>query len=94
MSTKDNWDDSSDDEEEVAVPPCDGKYDEAQFVEDPKEAELECEGASEADPQDEFVDAKASEEEHYEEEEYYSDEDYEDELDDYDKKLGRYVSCR
>ena len=94
MSTKDNWDDSSDDEEEGGAPPdppCEGKYHEVQFDGDTHPDPL-CE--VEAEPDEEFVDAKATEEEQYEEDEYYSDDDYEDELDDYDKKLGRYVSCR
>ena len=112
MSTKDNWDDSSDDDEgeNPPDPPCEGKYDEVQFV-DAKASKEEYQSDD-----DEFVDAKASEEgypteeytpEEYTPEEYTpddewggeggdpsEDDDYEDELDDYDKKLGRYVSCR
>jgi hypothetical protein len=101
MSTKDNWDDSSDDEEEGGAPtdpPHEGKYDEAQFV-DAKQAEEEYQSND-----DEFVDAKQAEEGGvggYPQEDEWDgdgedplDDDYEDELDDYDKKLGRYVSCR
>ena len=116
MSTTDNWDDSSDDEEGENPPdptndedayPYEGKdkrYEyEAQFI-DAKEDEEG--GVGGYPPNEEFVDAKASEE-GYPTEEYTpedesggeggdpsEDEDYEDELDDYDKKLGRYVSCR
>ena len=116
MSTKDNWDDSSDDEEEgglLRLPP-DPPHDEDAYPYEGKDKRYEYEGQFEGDtppdplcePEEEFVDAKATEEggvgaseadpreEQYEEDEYYSDDDYEDELDDYDKKLGRYVSCR
>lgn len=110
MSTKDNWDDSSDDEGEEGLlrlppdPPHEGKYDEAQF-----EGDTPPDPLCEAEPEEEFVDAKSTEEGGvggYTQEEYQTDdewggegedpldEDYEDELDDYDKKLGRYVSCR
>jgi hypothetical protein len=107
MSNKDNWDDESGDEEGDAPPDplyeAKEEYHAVQFEGDllrlhpdplePEESE-----------EDEFVDAKASDEgvvgghplEEYPDEEDYEDEDedYEDELDDYDKKLGRYVSCR
>lgn len=95
MSTKDNWDDSSDDEEGdlLRLPPdplyeAKEEYHEAQFVEDVDESEEVIE------PDEGVVGEHPLEE--YPQEEYYSDEDedYEDELDDYDKKLGRFVSCR
>ena len=119
MSTKDNWDYSSDDEEDVLLrlphdPPNVEKivYDEVQFVDqveisvvneedgvegsqlnDACEADA-CEvDACEADA----CEADACEADYgYPQEEYYSeeDDDYADELDNYDKKLGRYVSCR
>jgi hypothetical protein len=102
MSAKDNWDDSSD-EEEVDAPPdplynakggeplyeTNEEYHEVQYTDVPEEPE-----------EDEFVDAKASEEDNTNEERGFTsdedwgeDDDYEDELDKYDRKLGRYVSC-
>ncbi len=110
MSTKDNWDDSSDDEE-VYVPPDNPKGDappdplyEANEGDAPPDPLFDEEEPEEEE--EEFVDAKASEEgyptEEYTPEDEWGgeggdppyDDDYEDELDDYDKKLGRYVSCR
>jgi hypothetical protein len=108
MSSKDNWDDSSDDEEGGAPPdPPKGEkivYDEVLFVDDANEedqveiSEVDEDGshlndACEADT----CEADSCEVDYgYPPEEYYSeeDDDYADELDNYDKKLGRYVSCR
>jgi hypothetical protein len=100
MSAKDNWDDSSDDEEGDAPDPLynangdappdplyetNEEYHEVQYTDVPKEP----------DEEDEFVDAKESEERGFtSDEDWGEDDDYEDELDAYDRKLGRYVSCK
>ena len=66
------------------------EYHEVQYTDVPKDP----------DEEDEFIDAKASEEVYTNEERGFTsdedwgeDDDYEDELDAYDRKLGRYVSC-
>ena len=84
ISTKDNWDDSSDDEEEeeeaVAVAVAVAVVDEAI-------AEII---AADADAATYHYDADDYDDE--EEEETEEEDDYDDYLDNYDKKLGRYVN--
>jgi len=99
MSTKDNWDDESSDEEGDA-PPSPLKGDappgplyEAQFVDDNDEVPTEDqtdeeyypEGGAWEDALQEDSDGGVGED---------PPDDYYDELDDYDKKLGRYVAVR
>jgi hypothetical protein len=106
MSTKDNWDDESSDEEGDAPPSplLNGKisplevdciqeeeYHEAQFVaevpppEDDENDEEYPEGGAWEDALQEDSDGGVGED---------PPDDYYDELDDYDKKLGRYVAVR
>jgi hypothetical protein len=109
-SPKDNWDDSSDEEETGE------EYHEVQFVAEIKAAEepdyydrepdydpnkhLPSRYEKEEYPSDdedhpsEKHSLKKGDPPEEEEEEYSEYDDYDDELDNYDKKLGRYVSCR
>jgi hypothetical protein len=98
---KDNWDDESADEEETETM----EYDEAQFVD-----EAGVKAKAEQEQEEEVVGGDPLEEEGVvggfplEEEpgvvggdplsDYDDDDDYDDELDNYDKKLGRYVAFR
>jgi hypothetical protein len=104
-SPKENWDDSSDEEE----------YHEVQFTSEKPEVKtaedyerereydpnkhLPSQDEDEEDPSynspdEEEPEPSMRQEEPQEEEEYSDYDDYDDELDNYDKKLGRYVSCR
>jgi hypothetical protein len=131
MSSKDNWDDSSDDEGDsppdplynakgdlVGLQPDPPKvekivYDEVLFVDHANEedqveiSEVDEEDGVDGSHLNDACEADACEADAremdscevdygYPPEEYYSeeDDDYADELDNYDKKLGRYVSCR
>ncbi len=108
-SPKDNWDDSSDEEETGE------EYHEVEFVAEMPEIKaaeeqnydrerdydpnkhLPSRYEEEEDPsdhEDENPSLKKGEPPEEEEEEYSEYDDYDDELDNYDKKLGRYVSCR
>ena len=103
MSNKDNWDDESGDEEEEPILKEGGLL---RFNLDALESEAPNEEPNEEDPpeegnplEEEGVGGDPLEE--YPDDEWggegedpLEDDDYEDELDDYDKKLGRYVSCR
>ncbi len=100
MSTKDNWDDESADEEETETM----EYDEAQFVDEAgvkakAEQEEEEPGVVGGDPLEEegVVGGDPLEEDTeggYPLSDYDDDDDYDDELDNYDKNLGRYVAFR
>jgi hypothetical protein len=90
MSTKENWDDESSDEEELNE-----KFEEAQLVEK-TEAQLRGKECHSNDPLDqepaeepEPIDEEAHPDDEWDDDDY--DDDYDDEV---DKKLGRYVSCR
>lgn len=107
MSTKDNWDDESSDEDEDLTPiPPKGEllcmppdplfkgdinpleeYHETQFVDDDDGIPPEDQTDEECSPEGgAWGDAPQEESDDYE--------DYDDELDFYDKKLGRYVAFR
>lgn len=103
MSNKDNWDDSSDDEEDM--PTADPVLKEGGLL----RFNLDTVNATESEPPMEydaveFVENEAEPNETVAEEEYPPeewggedaiDEDYDDDYyDEIDKKLGRYVSCR
>ena len=108
MSNKDNWDDESGDEEEPTADQVLKEGGLLRFNLDALESEapIEEEEPNEEDPpeegnplEEEVVGGDPLEE--YPDDEWgceegdpLEDDDYEDELDDYDKKLGRYVSCR
>jgi len=108
MSNKDNWDDESGDEEESTADQVlkEGgllsfNLDTVNALE--SEAPIECDATENEEPNEEPNEEYPEEEggrggnplEEYPDDEWDGeDEDYEDELDNYDKKLGRYVSCR
>ena len=99
-TTKDNWDDSSDDEGDTPPDPlCKAKeeYHEVQFTEDSngEEHPADDESGVEGDPLYEQEDPLYEQEDPLYEwgvqgGDPLSDDDYDD-LDEYDKKLGRYV---
>ena len=99
MSTKDNWDDESSDEEELPTDPIlkEGgllrfNLDTVNAVE--SEAPIECDEVEIAENEEPLIQEEYPPEEEWEGEDPIDDEyddDYDDEI---DKKLGRYVSCR
>ena len=101
MSTKDNWDDdSSDDEEGCLRSACPDPPQKSDKQNSPPDTPLEDDDAEGCSPPLEEDVAIAEE---YPPEDYewgveggdpLDEDDYEDELDAYDKKLGRFVSCR
>jgi hypothetical protein len=102
MSTKDNWDDSSDEEGDAPPDPLimnsttEPLYEAKEEYHITEEAnENDYTDEEEADPIDEEEKSiKKVDSTNYESEEEYE-EDYDDDYDDeIDKKLGRYVSCR
>ena len=107
MSNKDNWDDESGDEEELPILKEGGllRFNlDALESEAPIEEPIEEDEPNEEDPPEEGVVGGHPLEEYTDDEwgceggdpleDEDGDDDYEDELDNYDKKLGRYVSCR
>jgi hypothetical protein len=103
MSNKDNWDDSSDDEEDM--PTADPVLKEGGLLRfnldtvnaTASEVPMEYDAVEFVENEEEPIETVA-EEEYPQEEEWGGediDEDYDDDYDDeIDKKLGRYVSCR
>jgi hypothetical protein len=110
MSTKDNWDDESSDEEGgdlLRLPPDPPKGDtppaplyEAQFVAEAQYDENDEESYPEEGVGEDHPEGGAwgdAPQEDYDSEGGLGEDppdDYDDELDDYDKKLGRYVAVR
>jgi hypothetical protein len=109
MSTKDNWDDESSDEEGDLPPKGDTppgplfkgeinpleEYHEAQFVDDNDKVPPEDQTDEECSPEGGAWGDAPQEDSDYDGGAWGDPpDDYDDELDNYDKKLGRYVAFR